>query len=234
MRSLARRACDSVRARSLIWADSDAAHSTIDAKTVVRRQTTPDSSMAILSAVRPRPASVDNWIGSATARRPRCYSRKVRVIGIDLGERRIGVAVSDASGTLARPLKTIERGASDLEAVERLSALVAELAVEDGVGSVVVGMPTRLDGSSSPQTVRIKAMVALLSARLTMPVVTQDERLSSREAEERLAVREKDWRKRKAKLDAAAAAVILQDYLDALAGSRSLSALSGQRHEEGD
>ena len=80
----------------------------------------------------------------------------VRVIGIDLGERRIGVAVSDASGTLARPLKTLERGASDLEAVERLNALVAELAAEDGVGSVVVGVPTRLDGSSSPQTVRVE------------------------------------------------------------------------------
>jgi len=162
----------------------------------------------------------------------------VRVIGIDLGERRIGVAVSDASGTLARPLKTLERGSSDLEAVERLNALVAELAAEDGVGSVVVGVPTRLDGSSSPQTVRAKAMVALLSARLTVPVVTQDERLSSREAEERLSVREKDWRKRKAKLDAAAAAVILQDYLDARARARSLSEEraqgKGQSHEEGD
>lgn len=155
----------------------------------------------------------------------------VRVIGIDLGERRIGVAVSDASGTLARPLKTIERGPSDPEAVERLNALVTELAVEDGISSVVVGVPVRLDGSSSPQTVRAKAMVTLLSARLAIPVVTQDERLSSREAEERLSVRVKDWRKRKAKLDAAAAAVILQDYLDARAGSRSLS---GQTDEEGD
>ena len=58
-------------------------------------------------------------------------------------------------------------------------------------------------------------MIDLLSTALTVPVVTQDERLSSREAEERLSVREKDWRKRKAKLDAASAAVILQDYLDA-------------------
>ena len=162
----------------------------------------------------------------------------MRVVGIDLGERRIGVAVSDASGTLARPLKTIERGPSDPEAVERLNTLVAELAAEDGVGSVVVGVPTRLDGSSSPQTVRIKVMVALLSARLTIPVVTQDERLSSREAEERLSVREKDWRKRKAKLDAAAAAVILQDYLDARARSLSWPRADGEElgpsDEEGD
>ena len=83
------------------------------------------------------------------------YSRVVRVIGIDLGERRIGVAVSDASGTLARPLKTIERGPSDAEAVERLNAMIEELAAEDEVGSVVVGLPTRLDGSPNRQTERV-------------------------------------------------------------------------------
>jgi putative Holliday junction resolvase len=138
----------------------------------------------------------------------------VRVVGLDLGERRIGVAVSDTSGTLARPLTTIERGSSDADAVERLHGLIAELAVEDEVDAVVVWLPTRLDGSAHRQTGRVGTMVALLSARLTIPVFTCDERLSSREAEERLSVREKDWRKRKAKLDAAAAAVILQDYLD--------------------
>lgn len=143
------------------------------------------------------------------------YARDVRVVGIDLGERRIGVAVSDASGTLARPLKTIERGTSDDAAVEQLRATIVELAAEDEVGSVVVGLPTRLDGSPNRQTQRIGTMVKLLSARLSIPVFTYDERLSSHEAEERLSLREKDWRKRKAKLDAAAAAVILQDYLDA-------------------
>ena len=141
----------------------------------------------------------------------------MRVVGLDLGDRRIGVAVSDTSGTLARPLKTIERGKSDTDAVEQLRAFITELSDEDDIQSVVIGMPSRLDGSPSPQTKRIGTMVALLAARLTIPVFTQDERLSSREAEERLSLREKDWRKRKAKLDAAAAAVILQDYLDARA-----------------
>jgi putative Holliday junction resolvase len=142
----------------------------------------------------------------------------VRVVGIDLGERRIGVAVSDASATLARPLKTIERGASDAEAIERLHALIDALAAEDDVASVVVGLPSRLDGSPNRQTERVGTMVTMLAARLSVPVFTQDERLSSREAEERLSLREKDWRKRKAKLDAAAAAVILQDFLDAPKG----------------
>jgi putative holliday junction resolvase len=159
------------------------------------------------------------------------YPRVVRTVGLDLGERRIGVAVSDASGTLARPVKAIQRGTSDAEAVDRIHAIVTELAAEDGVDSVVVGLPTRLDGTSSPQTVRANAMVTLLSARLPVPVVTQDERLSSREAEERLAVREKDWRKRKAKLDAAAAAVILQDYLDGRASARQESNGSGSGHQ---
>jgi putative holliday junction resolvase len=151
----------------------------------------------------------------------------VRVVGIDLGERRIGVAVSDPSGTLARPLRTIERGASDADAVEQLRSMIVDLTAEDEIGSVVVGLPTRLDGTPNRQTQRIGTMVTLLSARLPVPVFTYDERLSSREAEERLAIHEKDWRKRKVKLDAAAAAVILQDYLDARA-----SPASGKDREE--
>jgi putative holliday junction resolvase len=148
----------------------------------------------------------------------------MRMIGIDLGQKRIGIAVSDATATLARPLKTIDRGPSDVDAVALLCAAIAEIAREEEVAGIVVGLPTRLDGSDNEQTPRVKKMVALLSEQLTVPVVTQDERLSSHEADERLSFREKDWRKRKAKLDAAAAAVILQDYLD----TRSLS---GEREE---
>lgn len=142
----------------------------------------------------------------------------MRVLGIDLGNRRIGLAISDASATLARPLKTIERGVSDEHAADALHEAVettnAELGGDDTIQCLVVGLPTRLDGSANEQTARVQKMVALLSARFTIPVVLQDERLSSHEAEERLQLREKDWRKRKARLDAAAAAVILQDYLD--------------------
>ena len=139
----------------------------------------------------------------------------MRYVGVDLGERRIGLAVSDASATLARPLRTIERNRSDEEAASALLDAIAELHAEDEVSGVVVGLPTRLDGSASNQTARVQKMVDLLTPRLHVPIAMQDERLSSHEAEERLAVRERDWRKRKAKLDAASAAVILQDYLDA-------------------
>jgi putative holliday junction resolvase len=154
----------------------------------------------------------------------------VRIIGIDLGEKRIGIAISDATGTIARPLKTLERNQSDAQAVELLRLTIAELSVEDPIGCVVVGLPTRLDGSDNPQTPRVKKVIGLLSGEVTIPVVTQDERLSSLEAEERLAARERDWRKRKAKLDAAAAAVILQDYLDL----RRSDAPGAESQEEAD
>ena len=139
----------------------------------------------------------------------------MRIVGIDLGERRIGLAVSDPTATLARPLKTLERGASDAAAVALLRSTIAELDAEEAVGSVVVGLPKRLDGSPNLQTPRVEKIIAMLTPHLTVPVITQDERLSSHEAESRLAAGEKDWRRRKARLDAAAAAVILQDYLDA-------------------
>ena len=81
-------------------------------------------------------------------------------------------------------------------------------------GCLVIGLPSHLDGTASEQTTQTRRFAELLSDRLGLPLVMQDERLSSREAEERLALQERDWRKRKGKLDAAAAAVILQDYLD--------------------
>ena len=92
-----------------------------------------------------------------------------------------------------------------------LARLAAE---EDGLASLVVGLPRRLDGSPNDMTPRVQAFAAAVGARIAVPVILQDERLTSREAESRLALREKDWRERKKQIDAAAAAIILQDYLD--------------------
>jgi putative pre-16S rRNA nuclease len=137
----------------------------------------------------------------------------VRVLGIDVGQRRIGLAISDTSRTLARPLATLTVG--DHDAVDRVAGEIARLAgEEDGLAVVVVGMPLRLDGSPDEHTPRVAAFVQALKARTSIPVVGEGERLTSWEAESHLAVRERDWRKRKARLDAAAAAIILQDYLD--------------------
>ena len=139
----------------------------------------------------------------------------MRIVGLDIGERRIGIAISDATATLARPVAVLARAGSDADAVRLVADEIARLASEeDGVASVVVGLPRRLDGTANAMTPRVEAFAERLRAASGLPVVLQDERLSSREAESRLALREKDWRARKKKLDAAAAAVILQDYLD--------------------
>jgi len=137
-----------------------------------------------------------------------------RVLGIDIGTRRVGLAISDASGTLARPLTTLRvTGARD--AVDRVVREIARLAGEDGgLAQIVVGIPKRLDGAATDETRRAEAFIAALGACTAVPIAREDERLTSREAESRLAERERDWRARKLKLDAAAAAIILQDFLD--------------------
>jgi putative pre-16S rRNA nuclease len=140
----------------------------------------------------------------------------VRALGVDYGKRRIGLALSDATGMLARPWKTIAGGGTPQQIAATLAAEVAALrADDDGLGAVVVGLPRRLSGEPTHDTAAVTALAAALGVLVDVPIVLQDERLTSREAESRLAQREKDWRKRKAQLDAAAAAIILQDYLDA-------------------
>ena len=141
------------------------------------------------------------------------YHLRVRILGVDVGRRRIGLAISDPSGTLARPLTTLSIDGD--AAVERVVQEIERLKADaDGLDAVVVGRPARLDGSATEQTAEVARFVSRLRERTTVPVHEEDERLSSREAESRLALRERDWRKRKERLDAAAAAVILQDYLD--------------------
>ena len=136
-------------------------------------------------------------------------------MGLDIGRRRIGVAISDATGTLARPVGVLSRGGADADALRLVADEIARLgAEEDGVAAIVLGLPRRLDGSANEMTPLVHTFADQLRTASGLPVVLQDERLSSREAESRLAIREKDWRARKKKLDAAAAAIILQDYLD--------------------
>lgn len=144
----------------------------------------------------------------------------MRFVGLDVGLKRIGVAVSDASGMLARPVGTLD-GSGRGPGVEQVVAEVHRLTDDDGVAAVIVGLPRRLDGRPTDLTPVVEAFSRALEARLGVPVHLQDERLTSREAESRLALREKDWRARKKKIDAAAAAIILQDFLDARAPAGS-------------
>ena len=139
----------------------------------------------------------------------------MRTLGIDYGERRIGLALSDATGLLASPWKKIANQGNVTVAARRLVEEVRALqADESGLGAIVIGLPRRLSGEPNEQTARVHELAQLLAAEVSVPITLQDERLTSHEAETLLATRERDWRKRKDQLDAMAAALILQDFLD--------------------
>lgn len=155
--------------------------------------------------------------------------RTGRALGVDYGQKRIGLALSDASGLLARPWKVIARIGNASQVAAAIAAEVEGLdAADEAVAVVVIGYPRRLSGAANEQTALVQKVSDHLKGLLKVPVVLQDERLSSHEAEERLARREKDWRKRKQLLDSMAAAVILQDYLDTGGAHRAGSGLEDQ------
>jgi putative Holliday junction resolvase len=130
------------------------------------------------------------------------------ILGLDVGERRIGVACSDPTGTLASPWAVIRRGSR----AEDFMAL-ARLVQERRAVAVVVGHPLNMNGSEGPQARRVARYARALAERLAIPVVLWDERLSTEIAlEKRRLVKTSG---RPAPVDAEAAAVILQDYLDA-------------------
>jgi putative Holliday junction resolvase len=137
----------------------------------------------------------------------------MRVLALDVGERRVGVAISDPGGILARPLQALWRVSHE----EDLAA-VAALVAEHDVGLLVVGKPLSLDGTEGPQARRVAKYAEALADYLPVPVVSWDERYTTVEAEEILRQRRGEKGRRRARtngeLDAVAAAVILQSYLD--------------------
>jgi len=134
----------------------------------------------------------------------------VRALGLDLGSKRIGVAVCDSGGTLAVPLETVGRSGDLARDHRRIAELVAEAEAE----VVVVGLPLSLDGSEGPAARRARRELAALQRALPVPVATYDERWSTVEAEASLRAAEVGPRRRRQVIDAAAAAVILQGWLD--------------------
>ena len=134
-----------------------------------------------------------------------------RAVALDIGTRRIGVALSDSAGTVATPYETVTRSGDRSRDHGRIAALVEAA----GAGIVVVGLPLSLDGSTGPAAQAILDEVDELRAALTVPVVTWDERLSTVEAERSLrAMRVRKDRHRRV-VDQVAATVILQSWLDA-------------------
>ena len=133
----------------------------------------------------------------------------MRTLALDVGDKRIGIAVSDPLSILATPLTTIER-TLDNSAIDS----ILEIAAEQEAGEIVVGLPVSLRGGYSQQTKSVAAFTRKLEARSTVPVKTSDERYSTREAERLLSQSKPRRARSRGEIDAAAAAVILQSYLD--------------------
>jgi putative Holliday junction resolvase len=134
-----------------------------------------------------------------------------RALGLDLGERRIGVALCDSAGVLATPYEVVTRSGDRARDHARIAALVEE----SGAEVVVVGLPLSLDGSKGPAALGVEAEVVELRDHLGVRVELWDERLSTVEATRRLRSAGVSGRKRRHVIDQVAATVILQAWLDA-------------------
>lgn len=132
-----------------------------------------------------------------------------RVLGVDYGEKRVGLAISDALGVVATPLgvHTRTRKGDDVEAV-------AEICREREIESVVVGHPLNMDGSSGEAVEKVDEFVERLGARIDLPIELWDERMSTMSAERVLIEGNMSRQRRKGVVDKLAAQIILQNYLD--------------------
>lgn len=137
----------------------------------------------------------------------------MRILGIDYGLKRVGVAVSDAGGRLASPLAVVAASSS-----RHLLGEIGKLVREYSPSEIVVGEPKAPDGSPGTLSGKAAEFAGELAREFGTRVVLWDERYTSFEAEERLRERGMKWRKRREILDRAAAAVILQSYLDSRPG----------------
>jgi putative Holliday junction resolvase len=138
----------------------------------------------------------------------------MKLLALDVGDRRIGVAASDATGLIATPLAVIRR-ASKAEDCRKIARLIRE----QGAQGLVIGHPVNRDGSAGSQARRVERYVAALvealrAEGLDVPAVLWDERMSTQRAQEAMIAAGRKARHRQGWVDAAAAAVILQDYLD--------------------
>ena len=134
----------------------------------------------------------------------------MRILALDVGEKRIGVAISDPLGLTARGLVVLQRSSK-----EKDFAAIAALVQEHQAERVIVGYPLSLDGSAGPQAQRIAHYAEALAQALEVPVELWDERLSTVDAERVLRETGVSRRRRKQRVDAVAAAAILQSYLEA-------------------
>jgi putative Holliday junction resolvase len=132
----------------------------------------------------------------------------MRLLAVDLGAKNIGIAISDGLGITVRPVETIRR-ASLKSVIERLKFLITDLEAE----AVVIGLPLKLDGQTGEAAEAVLRFAERLKGEIDLPIFTQDERLTSYEAEQLMIERGWSRKERKARSDEIAAVIILQDYL---------------------
>ena len=137
----------------------------------------------------------------------------MRILAIDHGSKRIGIAVSDELKMIAQPLEFIPA-----EPFAGFMARLEELILDKQVESILVGLPRNMDGSYGPAALKVQDFVAALKGALSVPIKTWDERLTSAQANRVLIQGNVRREKRKEKVDAMAAAILLQSYLDSLSG----------------
>jgi len=135
----------------------------------------------------------------------------MRTLGLDIGDRKIGVAISDPDEILASPFTTIYRDDN-----ENAINAILEVVREHNIQKIVVGLPYSMDGTIGTQANKVITFIEELSGRTILEIKTQDERLSTRAGRRLLAEAGTRGKKAKQKCDAAAAAFVLQGYLDSL------------------
>jgi len=129
----------------------------------------------------------------------------MRILGLDIGTKRIGVAITDELGIIAQPLETV-----DSVNIQRIMDLIEEYKV----GELVVGLPLNMDGSQGPKAKEVIALVDSIKKKLSIPVKMWDERLTTVEVERHLIGADVSRKKRKKSIDKLAAQLILRSYLD--------------------
>ena len=135
----------------------------------------------------------------------------MRAMAIDYGSKAIGVAISDELRLTVRPLTTIRRRR---QSRNQIIAQLQQLSDEYEVTEIVVGLPVRMDGTMGEAAERVNAFIVELQKAISIPVIAQDERLTSHEADEMMRERGFDLHQRKEKSDEYAAAIILREYLE--------------------
>jgi putative Holliday junction resolvase len=133
----------------------------------------------------------------------------MRILGIDYGQKRIGIAISDEMAIVATPVGNVEENG-----INAVVAAIAKIVTEREVGKIVVGLPRNRDGSLGAKAQETLAFVEKLKTRVTVPIQTWDERLTTKQAERAMIEADVSRKQRRASIDKMAAQLILQSFLD--------------------